>query len=77
MRIESIQREHSTLGILLDVTEETLEKRRIEHERDVDQLTGLFNRRAFYQRMDAFSCARTAGAVGADHDRCDYTQAGQ
>ncbi|MGI6200095.1 MAG: diguanylate cyclase [Christensenellales bacterium] len=53
VRIESIQREHSTLGILLDVTEETLEKRRIEHERDVDQLTGLFNRRAFYQRMDA------------------------
>lgn len=53
VRIESIQRERSTLGILLDVTDETLEKQRIEHERDVDQLTGLFNRRAFYQRMDA------------------------
>ncbi|MDR2897465.1 MAG: EAL domain-containing protein, partial [Spirochaetaceae bacterium] len=36
-----------TLGIITDVTEETLEKRKIEHDRDYDGLTKLLNRHAF------------------------------
>ncbi len=35
------------VGLVEDVTVTTLERRRIEHERDYDVLTGLYNRRAF------------------------------
>ena len=35
------------VGLVEDVTATTLERRRIEHERDYDVLTGLYNRRAF------------------------------
>ena len=37
------------LGLVEDVTHEIETRRRIEHERDHDILTGLFNRRAFEQ----------------------------
>lgn len=36
-----------TFGLLEDVTDEITARRRIEHERDYDILTGLLNRRAF------------------------------
>ncbi len=35
------------VGLVEDVTAPTIERRRIEHERDYDVLTGLYNRRAF------------------------------
>ncbi|MEG0942457.1 MAG: EAL domain-containing protein [Angelakisella sp.] len=35
------------LGVIVDITEETLSKRHIEYERDYDLLTSLLNRRAF------------------------------
>ena len=38
------------VGLVEDVTAATLERRRIEHERDYDVLTGLYNRRAFDAR---------------------------
>ena len=38
------------VGLVEDVTATTLERRRIEHERDYDVLTGLYNRRAFDAR---------------------------
>ena len=38
------------VGLVEDVTAATLERRRIEHERDYDVLTGLYNRRAFNAR---------------------------
>lgn len=41
------------VGLAEDVTEATRERMRIEHERDYDLLTGLYNRRAFYQRAEA------------------------
>lgn len=45
-------REHSrVLGLVEDVTHEIETRRRIEHERDHDILTGLFNRRAFEQEV--------------------------
>lgn len=40
------------LGVIMDVTEDVEEKQRIEQERDVDILTGLSSRRAFFTRMD-------------------------
>lgn len=39
------------LGAFLDVTEDMETKRRMEYERDFDVLTGLYNRRAFDQRV--------------------------
>ena len=43
------------VGLVEDVTATTLERRRIEHERDYDVLTGLYNRRAFgRQTADLF-----------------------
>ncbi len=38
-----------SFGLAEDVTQATLERKRIEHERDYDLLTGLLNRRAFYR----------------------------
>ena len=35
-----------------DITPAELEKKRVEHERDYDLLTGLFNRRAFYREVE-------------------------
>lgn len=35
------------MGLAEDVTATTLERMRIEHERDYDILTGLYNRQAF------------------------------
>lgn len=52
IRLESLHHDHSIIGIIMDVTQETSEKLQIVRERDVDVLTGLFNRRAFYSRMD-------------------------
>lgn len=44
--------EHNrVLGLVEDVTHEIETRRRIEHERDHDILTGLFNRRAFEQEV--------------------------
>lgn len=40
------------VGLVEDVTATTLERRRIEHERDYDVLTGLYNRRAFGRQTD-------------------------
>lgn len=53
IKIESFTRGSNTLGILLDVTEEILERLQIEQERDYDLLTGLYCRRAFYTHLDA------------------------
>ncbi len=38
-------------GIILDVTEEINEKQSIRHERDIDFLTGIYNRRAFLEHV--------------------------
>lgn len=43
----------STFGVVIDITEDERERQRITRERDVDLLTGLATRRAFFRRMDA------------------------
>lgn len=39
------------LGVLVDITQEILEKKKLEYERDYDLLTNLLNRRAFHRLM--------------------------
>ena len=51
VRAESSQDGDRHVGLLEDVTRSTLERIRVEHERDYDVLTGLYNRRAFYARV--------------------------
>jgi len=44
LKIEEIQEGEEIFGVITDVTEEIRKRREIEHQRDHDQLTGLFNR---------------------------------
>lgn len=50
VRAESTQAGDRHIGLLEDVTRSAMERFRIEHERDHDMTTGLYNRRAFYSR---------------------------
>lgn len=52
LRLETFYGDHSNLGMIMDVTDDILEKRRLEQERDIDVLTGLLSRRAFYRQME-------------------------
>lgn len=47
VRVTSVRVSKGILFVLLDVTQEMEEKRKIEYERDYDVLTNLLNRRAF------------------------------
>lgn len=62
VRVRSYEESRKTLGILVDVTDEILEKQKISYERNVDLLTGLCSRRAFFREIDdLFSDAGTLG----------------
>lgn len=52
IKMETFDRGHSKLGMIVDVTDDILEKKRIERERDIDLLTGLYSRRAFYRQIE-------------------------
>lgn len=49
VRLKETQIESRTIVLAEDVTTSTLERLRIERERDYDLLTGLYNRRVFYR----------------------------
>ena len=49
VKVETYVDEKSTFGIVIDMTEEFLERNRLRHERDHDLLTQLYCRRAFYR----------------------------
>ena len=48
IRLKIVESTDRMLGVVVDITAETLEKRKIEHDRDYDLLTNIYNRRAFY-----------------------------
>lgn len=52
IKLEEIQEGHETFGIAIDVTEEIARRRKIEGERDMDALTGLYNRRGLDTRLE-------------------------
>ena len=45
VKIEEVTKNDDTLGVVMEVTEEINKRRQLEVERDVDSLTGLYNRR--------------------------------
>ena len=62
VKIETYIDEKSTFGIVMDVTEEFVERLRLRHERDHDLLTQLNSRRAFYRQLeDLFAAPERLG----------------
>lgn len=53
VKIEEIEIGKEVFGVVIDVTEDVIRRRRMREERDVDLLTGLYNRRGFENRLDA------------------------
>lgn len=51
--IRTVDDDERVLGVVVDVTKETLEKRKIQYERDYDLLTNLLNRRSFLEQLSA------------------------
>lgn len=52
VRINKVENSVKVLGVIIDITKETIEKKKIEHDRDYDLLTNLLNRRAFHNIME-------------------------
>lgn len=62
VKVETYEDANSTFGIVMDVTEEIVERVRLRHERDHDLLTQLNSRRAFYRALDkVFSAPERLG----------------
>ncbi len=51
VRMEAFLSDRYLMGVLIDETKSIIERQRIERERDIDQLTDLYSRRAFYGRV--------------------------
>lgn len=51
VKLDEVTRGNDILGIVIDVTEEVSVMRRIEEERDIDMLTGLYNRRGLDNKL--------------------------
>ena len=65
LRLTQVSQDDRLLGALTDVTHELQERRRIEHERDYDVLTGLLNRRAFARVSNQLFGGRESMGVAA------------
>ncbi|MCH5193511.1 MAG: GGDEF and EAL domain-containing protein [Oscillospiraceae bacterium] len=52
MRLSLVNNKNKSIGILQDITNEIMEKKRIEYERDYDSTTGLLNRNAYYNQIE-------------------------
>lgn len=51
VKLEEMEIGLQVFGVVIDVTEEVLKRRKIEAERDVDLLTGLYNRRGLEMQL--------------------------
>ena len=56
IRMKIAEEKHAQIGLLEDVTTVTLERMRIEHERDYDSLTGIYQRQALRRECDKLFC---------------------
>ena len=52
MRLGYTYSHNTAIGVVQDITDTMVEKQRIEHERDYDNLTGLLNRHAYYRHVE-------------------------
>lgn len=78
VRMEIKEEKYRQIGLVEDVTKVTRERMNIEHERDYDTLTGLYNRRAFQRESEKLfrdhpEKLKTAAFVMIDMDNLKYT----
>lgn len=52
VKIQHFEKDGNILGIITDVTKEMIKHKNLESERDIDVLTGLYNRRGLESRLD-------------------------
>lgn len=52
LKIKLARKDSMTLGVIMDATDEMTEKKKIMIERDIDTLTGIFNRKALHLQME-------------------------
>lgn len=52
IRLKRVVSDGDVLGVITDVTQDILERHKLEYERDYDLLTKLYNRRAFHLNME-------------------------
>lgn len=52
IKLKILEEDTRTLGVISDVTQDVLEKQKIEYERDYDLLTNILNRRAFHNTVN-------------------------
>lgn len=52
VKLEEMEIGNEVFGVVIDVTEDIIKRRQIEAERDVDLLTGLYNRRGLETQLD-------------------------
>jgi diguanylate cyclase (GGDEF)-like protein len=64
LRMKSATINNKILGIIIDITREVDERKRVELERDLDLITGLYNRRAF-QTLVKLRLSSTEVKLGA------------
>ncbi len=76
IKLEEITNNNAVLGILMDVTEDTVSRKKAEAERDIDLMTGLYNRRGMERRFDALFSVPSDMGCGAlimiDSDNLKY-----
>ncbi len=77
LRVEDLRDGDRHVGLVEDVTAATLERMRVEHERDCDGLTKLYGRRGFRREADALFLhperLRQAGLLMIDLDNLKST----
>ena len=78
VRMEINKEMNRRIGLVEDVTKVTRERMNIEHERDYDTLTGLYNRRAFQRETEKLfrehpEKLKHAAFVMVDMDNLKYT----
>ena len=77
LRMEVRQEGQAQFGLIEDVTMTTFERLRIEHERDYDTLTGLYNRQAFQRESESLFSEpkqlKHAALLMLDMDNLKYT----
>lgn len=52
LRVEELYENAKYFGVIVDVTDEILKRKQIEEERDIDTLTGLYNRRGLESQLE-------------------------
>ncbi len=74
-RITEMRRKDTNLGVIMDVTKEVLETKKLNYQRDYDMLTGIYNRAAFHRKARAIldrEDLKVAAFVMFDLDNLKY-----